>query len=154
LGTAVQTTQATRESDSRGRHTTTHRELFFLPNGGLILDNPGIRELQLWSEGFDPHGTSATHGRHASAVDHAFPEIEALAVQCAFRDCSHNAEPDCAVQNARASGQIDDARWRSYLKLRRELRHAATQVDQNLRRTEKERWKKLCKDVKRNQKRR
>jgi ribosome biogenesis GTPase / thiamine phosphate phosphatase len=156
LGMAVQTTQPTRASDSRGRHTTTHRELFFLPNGGLILDNPGIRELQLWSEDFRPHGTASSlaPGQLSTAVDQAFPEIEALAAQCAFRDCSHNAEPDCAVQNALASGEIDNARWRSYLKLRRELRHAAAQVDQNLRRTEKERWKKLCKDIKRNQKRR
>ena len=146
LGTAIQATQPTRASDSRGRHTTTHRELFFLPLGGLVLDNPGIRELQLWSP--DP-GSGAQ-----SAVDQAFPEIEALAASCAFRDCSHNAEPDCAVQAALTSGEIDDGRWRSYLKLRRELRHAAMQVDQNLRRTEKERWKKLCKSVKRNQKRR
>lgn len=147
LGTSVQTTQPTRVSDSHGRHTTTHRELFFLPNGGLVLDNPGIRELQLWSEDFS--STPAT-----SAVDQAFPEIEALAALCAFRDCNHSSEPGCAVQNALASGQIDPARWRSYLKLRRELRHAAVQFDQNLRRTEKERWKKLCKEVKRNQKRR
>jgi ribosome biogenesis GTPase len=86
-------------------------------------------------------------------VDEAFPEIEALAERCAFRDCAHNAEPNCAVQKALASGEIADARWRSYLKLRRELKHAAVLVDQNLRRTEKERWKKLCSDVKRNQKR-
>jgi ribosome biogenesis GTPase len=150
LGRALQATQPTRTSDGRGRHTTTHRELFFLPNGGLILDNPGIRELQLWSEVFGHEGS----GQNASAVDYAFPDIEALAAQCAFRDCSHNAEPDCAVQNALASGEIDDGRWRSYLKLRREMRHAAVQLDENLRRTEKERWKKLCKDVKRNQKRR
>jgi ribosome biogenesis GTPase len=151
LGAAAQATQPTRESDSRGRHTTTHRELFFLPNGGLILDNPGIRELQLWSQdlwrGSPPYPQTA-------AVDQAFPEIEALANACAFRDCTHKAEPNCAVQNALASGGIDEARWRSYLKLRRELRHAAAQVDPNLRRTEKERWKKLCSGVKRNQKRR
>ena len=147
LGTAAQATQTTRESDSRGRHTTTHRELFFLPNGGLVLDNPGIRELQLWV-----HDTR--QGSPQSAVDQAFPEIEELAVSCAFRDCTHNTEPDCAVQSARAAGQIDEARWRSYLKLLRELRHAAMQVDNNLRRSEKERWKKLCSDVKRNQKRR
>jgi ribosome biogenesis GTPase len=158
LGTVTQATQPTRESDSRGRHTTTHRELFFLPSGGLVLDNPGIRELQLWSQDFRTGGL--VHGQWpqtktvSQAVDHAFPEIEALAASCAFRDCTHNAEPDCAVQPALASGEIDDARWRSYLKLRRELRHAAAQVDPNLRRTEKERWKKLCKDVKRNQKRR
>lgn len=149
LGTAAQATQPTRESDSRGRHTTTHRELFFLPNGGLVLDNPGIRELQLRSQDFRQGSSTAQ-----SAVDQAFPEIEALALSCAFRDCTHNAEPECAVQNALAIGEIDDARWRSYLKLQRELRHAAAQVDHNLRRTEKERWKKLCKAVKRNQKRR
>jgi ribosome biogenesis GTPase len=151
LGTVAQATQPTRESDSRGRHTTTHRELFFLPNGGLVLDNPGIRELQLWSQ--DLRQGSGQYPQ-TTAVDQAFPEIEALAASCAFRDCTHNAEPDCAVQNALASGEIDDARWRSYLKLRRELRYAAVQVDPNLRRTEKERWKKLCSSVKRNQKRR
>ena len=142
LGMVLQPTQPTRESDGRGRHTTTHRELFFLPNGGLILDNPGIRELQLWSDG------------GMQSVDHAFPEIEALAEQCAFRDCSHSAEPDCAVQIALASGEINEARWRSYLKLRRELRHIETLTDANFRREEKERWKKLCSAVKRNQKRR
>jgi len=147
LGAAAQATQPTRESDSRGRHTTTHRELFYLSNGGLILDNPGIRELQLWSQDF-------LQGNPQSAVDGAFPEIEALAMICSFRDCTHTAEPGCAVQEALASGEIDGARWRSYLKLQRELRHAAAQVDPNLRRTEKERWKKLCSGVKRNQKRR
>jgi len=150
LGAAVQSTQPTRESDSRGRHTTTHRELFFLPNGGMILDSPGIRELQLWSQEIGQGSGSFSQGK---AVDEAFPEIQALAEQCAFRDCSHNAEPSCAVQAALVSGEIDDARWRSYLKLKRELRHAAVQVDQNLRRAEKERWKKLCSDMKRNQKR-
>ncbi|HEY4678226.1 MAG TPA: ribosome small subunit-dependent GTPase A [Candidatus Angelobacter sp.] len=144
LGTAAQATRPTRESDSRGRHTTTHRELFFLSNGGLILDNPGIRELQLWAPDI----------RQEFAVDQAFPEIDALASACAFRDCTHTAEPDCTVQKALASGEIEQARWRSYLKLLREMRHAAAQVDPNLRRTEKERWKKLCSGVKRNQKRR
>ena len=147
LGTVAQATQPTRKADSRGRHTTTHRELFFLSNGGLILDNPGMRELQLWAHDF-------RQGSPQLAVDHAFPEIEALAAACTFRDCTHTAEPDCAVQSALTSGEIDAARWRSYLKLQRELRHAAAQVDPNLRRTEKERWKKLCSAVKRNQKRR
>lgn len=147
LGMAAQMTHPTRESDSGGRHTTTHRELFFLCNGGLILDNPGMRELQLWAHDF-------RQGSPQLAVEHAFPEIESLAAACTFRDCTHTAEPDCAVQGALISGEIDAARWRSYLKLQRELRHAAAQVDPNLRRTEKERWKKLCSAVKRNQKRR
>jgi ribosome biogenesis GTPase len=147
LGRAAQATQPTDESDGRGRHTTTHRELFFLPNGGLILDNPGTRELQLWSQ-------DTRKGSSQSAVDETFPEIEALATTCAFRDCTHTVEPDCAIQEALRSGKIDDARWRSYLKLQREMRHAAAQVDPNLRRAEKERWKKLCGGVKRNPKRR
>jgi ribosome biogenesis GTPase len=151
LGTAAQITQPTRESDSRGRHTTTHRELFFLPNGGLILDNPGIRELQLWSQEIRQ---GAGNSPQTAALDETFPEIDILAEHCAFRDCTHSAEPNCAVQAALASGEIEDPRWRSYLKLGRELRHAATVVDPNLRRTEKERWKKLCSGVKRHQKRR
>jgi ribosome biogenesis GTPase len=151
LGTALQATQPTRESDSRGRHTTTHRELFFLSNGGLILDNPGMRELQLWSQDFRQ---GSGHHPQITVVDEAFPEIQALAMICAFRDCTHTAEPACAVQGALASGEIEQVRWRSYLKLLREMRHAAAQVDPNLRRTEKERWKKLCSGVKRNQKRR
>ena len=153
LGRAAQPTQATRAGDDRGRHTTTHRELFFLPNGGMILDNPGLRELQLWVESLHQTASSATSTILSSEVEQAFPEIEALAAQCAFRDCSHTAEPGCRVQNALASGQMDKSRWRSYLKLRRELHHAAVQADDNLRRAEKQRWKKLCKEVKRNQKR-
>ena len=152
LGRTVQDTQPTRAHDSRGRHTTTHRELFFLPNGGLILDNPGMRELQLWAGDL---GHSAASGAFcfSSPFEQAFPDIEGLPAQCAFRDCSHRTEPGCAVQNALASGMIDDARWRSYLKLRREFRHAAVESDANLRRTEKQRFKKACKELKRNPKR-
>jgi ribosome biogenesis GTPase len=150
LGREVQPTQPARVSDSRGRHTTTSRELFFLPNGGLILDNPGLRELELWFDDF--RQSSPSPQSLVNAVDRAFPEIEALAAECAFRDCCHTAEPGCAVHNALVSGEIDNGRWRNYLKLRRELRHAAVQADENLRRTEKQRFKKACKEVKRNQK--
>lgn len=152
LGRAMQATQPTRLSDGRGRHTTTDRELFFLPSGGLILDNPGLRELQLWAGG-GSRSSAASGSAGLAAFEQSFPDIAALAEQCAFRDCSHTAEPDCAVRRALDAGAIDAARWRSYLKLRRELHHAAVQVDENLRRTEKERFKKLCKGVKRNQKR-
>jgi len=139
LGGGFQETQPTREGDSRGRHTTTQRELFLLPHGGLILDNPGIRELQLWS---DP-----------SSLQSAFPEIDALAASCAFRDCSHHADRGCAVQEALAHGELSQERWHSYFKLQRELRHVALQFDDNARRNAKQRIKKLCKEVKRNQKR-
>lgn len=96
-----------RENDARGRHTTTHRELVLLPGGGLILDTPGMRELGLWdAEG----GLSA-----------AFPDIEALAAQCRFRDCRHQGEPGCAVRAAVEDGRLDRARLASYEKLQAEL---------------------------------
>lgn len=139
LGTFLQATQVTRSSDGRGRHTTAQRELFFLPGGALVLDNPGIRELQLWSD--------------EASVSGAFPEIDDLANQCAFRDCSHRTEPGCAVTAALLSGELDEGRWQNYLKLQCEVRYLSLQQDEYARRKEKERWKKLCKDIKRNPKR-
>jgi ribosome biogenesis GTPase len=100
-------TQAIREDDARGRHTTTHRELVLLPSGALILDTPGMRELGLWEAG---DGMSA-----------AFADIEALAAQCRFHDCRHDTEPGCAIVAALATGTLDAARWRAYGKLQREL---------------------------------
>lgn len=96
-----------REDDARGRHTTTHRELVLLPSGGLILDTPGMRELGLWEV---DAGLSA-----------AFTDVEAIAAQCRFSDCSHRTEPGCAVRAALADGTLDEARWRSYEKLQAEL---------------------------------
>jgi ribosome biogenesis GTPase len=100
-------TQAIREDDARGRHTTTHRELVLLPSGALVLDTPGMRELGLWDAG---EGMSA-----------AFADIEELATQCHFRDCSHDSEPGCAIVAALDSGALDAGRWRAYGKLQREL---------------------------------
>ena len=92
-----------REWDRRGRHTSVHRELVLRAAGGLIIDTPGMRELQLWEAGDD--------------LDATFDEISALADQCRFRDCRHDAEPGCAVKAAVVGGQIDPARYESYLKL-------------------------------------
>jgi len=100
-------TQAIREDDARGRHTTSHRELVLLPSGALILDTPGMRELGLWDAG--------------DGMSTAFADIEALAAQCRFHDCGHNAEPGCAIVAALATGELDAARWRAYGKLQREL---------------------------------
>ncbi len=135
LGNARQDVQATRESDGRGRHTTTQRELFVLPGGGLILDNPGIRELQLWPE-------------DVSVAD-AFTDIGEVAQRCAFRDCRHQGDQGCAVEKALASGELDQARWDNYLKLHKEVRHVALEFDGDARRKQKQRIKKLCKDQKR-----
>jgi len=107
IGLDRQDVAPVREDDDRGRHTTTRRELVSLPNGALIIDSPGIRELQLWAEGAD--------------LDAAFDDIARLAERCPFSDCTHVHEPRCAVLQALAEGEFDQARYDSFLKLRREL---------------------------------
>lgn len=92
-GRNLQLTQDVREGDSRGRHTTTHRELFVLPDGGIIVDTPGMRELQLWEDD--------------GGLDLAFGEISTLAAECRFSDCTHKREEGCAVLEAAASGVLD-----------------------------------------------
>jgi ribosome biogenesis GTPase len=94
-----------REDDHRGRHTTTHRELLLIPGGGVILDTPGMRELQLWD----------------ADLGQAFGDVEEIAAQCKFSDCAHDREPGCAVREALADGSLPIERWQSYLKLQREL---------------------------------
>lgn len=100
-----------RATDDKGRHTTTSRELFVLPSGALLIDTPGMRELGLWDA--------------ASGIDATFEDIEQLATACRFGDCKHQREPGCAIHAAIASGQLEQARWRSYEKLQRELAHEA-----------------------------
>ncbi len=107
LGEDRQDTGAVREDDSRGRHTTTMRELVVLPSGGLLIDTPGMRELQLWADVDDLRFT--------------FGEIDAAARACRYRDCSHVREPGCGVQAAIRRGAVADARFESFLRLRAEL---------------------------------
>jgi ribosome biogenesis GTPase len=104
-----------REDDGRGRHTTTRRQLHLLPEGGLVLDTPGMRELQLWD---------ADEGIAA-----AFDDVEALAAQCRFNDCSHGDEPGCAIREAIKEGTLDKERYESWEKLQRELDHLVTKQD-------------------------
>ncbi len=115
LGRAVQDVQSVRPGDDRGRHTTTRRQLFLLEDGGLVLDTPGMRELQLWD---------ATEG-----ADATFEEIIELAEQCRFRDCAHDTEPGCAVRAAIDAGALGAERLESYQKLLRELRYHETRRD-------------------------
>jgi ribosome biogenesis GTPase len=105
-GRAVLATAEVR-SDGRGRHTTSHRELVPLPEGALLLDTPGMRELQLWD---------ASHG-----LSGAFEDVEQFLSACRFSDCAHEGEPGCAVRAALADGSLDAERWESYRKLEREL---------------------------------
>jgi ribosome biogenesis GTPase / thiamine phosphate phosphatase len=120
-----------RAHDSRGRHTTTSRSLLLAPGGGLILDTPGMRELQLW------------HGEEG--LSDAFGDVAALAEGCRFRDCSHEAEPGCAVQEAVLAGGLSEERLSSYRKLERELRHLAMKQDQRAQSAEKQKWKSIHK---------
>jgi ribosome biogenesis GTPase len=106
VGHNLQRTRAVRESDHKGRHTTTHRQLIVLPGGGLLIDTPGLRELQLWDTG--------------DGLGAAFDDIGGLAPGCRFRDCRHGAEPGCAVKAAVADGRLEERRLESYLELRRE----------------------------------
>lgn len=115
-----------RENDAHGRHTTTHRELVLLPDGGLLLDTPGMRELALWDSDV---GVSVT-----------FEDVERLAEACRFSDCHHGNEPGCAVRAALEDGSLEEARWRSYQKLQRELAHLERKEDRAARETERRRW--------------
>ncbi len=131
LTTAALRTAEVRSSDSRGRHTTTHRELLPLPGGGALIDTPGMRELQLWAT--------------EDAVDAAFEEIAALAARCRFPDCSHAAEPGCAVAAALEAGELSAQRWASYCKLRAEARYHEIRADPQLERDRKNQWKAIHK---------
>ena len=117
-GEEVQAVGDVRKGDRRGRHTTTSRELVRLPDGGLLLDTPGMRELKLWEGG--------------EGLDTTFGDIEELAGQCRFSDCSHKREPGCAIKRALADGSLDGARWASYQKLQRELHALAVRQDKRL----------------------
>jgi ribosome biogenesis GTPase len=114
LGIEKMKTAAVRENDSRGRHTTTHRALIPLPSGACLIDTPGMRELK-------PTGEE-------ELAESGFADIEALAEQCKFRDCSHQTEPGCAVQAAIDAGDIDEERFINYLKLRDEVAAAAEKL--------------------------
>lgn len=118
-----------RGKDLRGRHTTSRRELIPVPGGGLIMDTPGLRELQLWVG--------------EASIDSAFEDVAELAAQCRFRDCRHEGEPGCAVQEALARGQLDPARYASYLHLRREQAYLARRHDLKARLDEKAKWRRI-----------
>ena len=119
LGWDRQDTGAVREHDSRGRHTTTKRELIVLPEGGVLVDTPGLRELQLW-EG-------------EGGLDAVFADVTAGSGSCRFRDCSHEEEPGCAVRAAWAAGGVTPERVESYRKLQKELGHVASLRDERTR---------------------
>jgi ribosome biogenesis GTPase / thiamine phosphate phosphatase len=126
-GEELLATAEIRADDDRGRHTTTRRELIVLPDGGIVIDTPGMRELQLWE---------ADEG-----MDTAFADIADLAAQCRFGDCAHRREPGCAIRRALADGTLDRARWDSYTKLQRELRALEVRLDKRLQSDQRKQWR-------------
>lgn len=134
FGEKIQETKDIREDDSKGRHTTTHREMFILPNGAMLIDTPGMREIQLWDG--------------ETGIETTFHDIEELEKECKFSDCQHHSEPGCRVQEAIANGDLSEERYNSYLKLQRELAYEKRKQNQKAKIEEKNKWKKISKSQK------
>lgn len=131
MGEELLKTNEVREKDSRGRHTTTHRELVVLPGGGLILDTPGMRSLSLWEAEI--------------GLEVMFGDVEELINNCRFPDCSHGNEPGCAVREALDSGSLEVSRWESWRKLQKEFAHLEAKKEGKLRLKEKQWGKQISK---------
>jgi ribosome biogenesis GTPase len=132
IGAARQEVGAISDAVGKGRHTTTQRELILGPSGVLVMDTPGMRELQLWNV-------------ERETIDTTFADIAALAARCRFSDCAHRSEPGCAVQAALEDGSLEPDRWQSFQKLQREQAYAARKADPRLEREAKAAWKKIHK---------
>jgi ribosome biogenesis GTPase len=131
LANAALRVQPVREQDDRGQHTTTSRQMLFLPCGGILIDTPGMRELQLWNQ--------------EEGAEHAFEDIATLAQSCKFRDCAHHGEPGCAIAAAINHGLLQPERLENYRKLLAELRFQERKMDPQVARQDKEKWKKIHK---------
>ncbi len=132
VGSELMATQEIRD-DGRGRHTTTRRELIPLPGSGLLIDTPGMREVQLWDA--------------AEGLDEAFVDVTELFDGCRFTDCAHETEPGCAVQAALAEGLLPRERWESYQKLQRELEHLERRLDKRAAADARRRWRLVSREA-------
>lgn len=124
-----------REDDARGRHATTHRQLVTLPDGGMLIDTPGLREIGLWE--------------NTGSIGGTFPDIEELSTGCRFHDCRHETEPGCAVKTAMDEGTLDAGRYESFMKLKRELAYLECRKDQRARSLAERKWKTIAKESRR-----
>ncbi len=139
IGGERQKVQEVRKGDDRGRHTTTKRELIVLPDGGLIIDTPGMRELQLWVS--------------EEGLENSFEDIEALTAQCFYSNCEHNGTRGCAIEGALADGSLDFERWENRNKLQKELAYITEKQDASAAQTKKKNIKKITRQFNKNQKR-
>ncbi|WLR58603.1 ribosome small subunit-dependent GTPase A [Pseudalkalibacillus hwajinpoensis] len=130
-GQDIQVVQDIREEDGKGKHTTTSRELISLHTGGVLIDTPGMREIQLWE---------------TNNLSQSFPDIESYAEQCYFRDCKHEGEPKCAVRNAISDGTLEERRFENYKKFNRELAFLERQTNKKAQLEERKKWKKIAGD--------
>jgi ribosome biogenesis GTPase len=112
-----------RAGDDRGMHITSHRELFLLPGGGVVIDNPGIRELQMWVD--------------QDTLENTFSDIKGISAKCRFDNCQHTNEPGCAVREALEKDELDSKRFQNYIKLKKEIRYLATRKEKVKSRNEK-----------------
>lgn len=135
LETEQQSTHSARKRDGRGRHTTTVRQLFFLSAGAMVIDSPGLRELQLWGV--------------EQGLDSVFHELEVLARDCRFRNCSHSNEPGCAVKLALEQGKLDEKRLENHRKLQREQQFLQRKVDTNAQQEAKQHIKQINRAMRR-----
>lgn len=134
IGKDQMKTQSIREDDGKGRHTTTARSLFVTFYGGLIIDTPGMRELQL--------------SDHKEGVQTQFEDIEGLMVHCRFGNCQHQTESGCSIKRALEEGSLSEERWSSYQKLMAEVRHEIRKRDKAMASEDRKLWKKLSRDAK------
>ncbi|MGB7441229.1 MAG: ribosome small subunit-dependent GTPase A, partial [Coleofasciculaceae cyanobacterium] len=132
-GKQLQAVQSVRRGDDKGKHTTTHRELIVLPSGGLLLDTPGMREIQMWAGD--------------ESLQETFTDIQELAKQCHFHDCQHASEPNCAVRQSLKDGTLDQQRFLSYQKLQKELNYLTRKQNQKAYLDEKKKFKKATKSM-------
>jgi len=133
-GETVQTTGSISDSVGKGKHTTSARDLIIMPQGGMVIDNPGIREIAFWDDG--------------GGLEAAFAEIEHLADKCRFSDCSHTHEPGCRVLRAVSEGEVMQDRLVSYRKMKRELAYLSHRQHKSADRIEKERWREVALKIK------
>lgn len=133
-GESVQLTSAVSTQVGKGRHTTTSRDLIMMPQGGMVIDNPGIREIAFWD--------------NDNGIEAAFPEIEKLGLECRFANCSHTHEPGCRVLAAVDEGVISNNRLENYRKMKRELEYLSLREQKSAERVEKERWKGVALKIK------
>ena len=149
LGDERQATNEVRASDSRGRHTTTTRQLFRMPasaanqSGWLLMDLPGLREVQLWAN------PDKSAGQPTQTLEASFDDIQALAASCRFRDCTHTAEPGCAVTSA----NLDPARLANFQKMQKELAHLERKTSPRLAKETRAKWNAIEKSVRSHPKR-